>query len=505
MPQAVRDSVSHPRADRRRRRATTPIVALAAMVVATSCAMAPTSNGAWGGDVTVLDEIVVDVDGRSVRATGARRFVDVVACPGGGTQRLQFVVGSTGDGADFVLAKPLGRWSGSLVTFVHGYVDPARPVGYWDDPPTSTEALWEAWSASDGDFASGVADALTVTTCAIPGPFLPAKPAFAFAASSFSSNGYAVEEGTRDTHPLPTLFERTLGTVERTFLAGASLGGLIAVRIADMYPGRYDGTLPVCAPLAGSLAQFAYLGNLDLAFRWVYPGIFPESDPATPLGLPYGDPAHPTSPSVEDTVVNRIVAAVTADPSGLARLAAMTVEVAGLTAPIVQADPNDSSTVLAAVLQAYGLIAVGREEANVRGGGSPYDNRTFVFREGDSILNVPRYAGEPRALAYYAAFHQPLGRPGTPTIALHNLFDGLVPSWHTVAYAALTDLVGSDDMVRATLVPDPSSPQLGSDAPAFGHCDFALEAVAALAALATWAETGSPPTFATASVGRATE
>jgi pimeloyl-ACP methyl ester carboxylesterase len=76
------------------------------------------------------------------------------------------------------------------------------------------------------------------------------------AVSSFSANGWVIKDGAQRTHQLLGLFTSKFGRPETVYLAGASMGGLIAVKLAETYPDA--GALAACAASGGSQQLFDY-------------------------------------------------------------------------------------------------------------------------------------------------------------------------------------------------------------------------------------------------------
>lgn len=48
---------------------------------------------------------------------------------------------------------------------------------------------------------------------------------------------------------------------------------VVALQLAETCPARYDGALAACGPAGGSLAQIGYVADVELTFRYVYPGV----------------------------------------------------------------------------------------------------------------------------------------------------------------------------------------------------------------------------------------
>src|SRR6266568_4531616 len=160
------------------------------------------------------------------------------------------VQGVAESGALYAMFLP-DRWNGRLEIFIHGLVDPARPIVL----PTLGAA----------------ADTLRAHC-------------YALAYSSFAENGWAVKDGAQRTHELSDLFAAEFGEPRRTYLYGQSMGGLIALKLAESYPTQYDGVLAECGVLGGSFARFRYMFDVRLLFDFFYPGVLPGGV----LGMPEG-------------------------------------------------------------------------------------------------------------------------------------------------------------------------------------------------------------------------
>lgn len=186
------------------------VVALTALV----CTLVPVvANGSVAtarGTVTyVVDEAKLPFD----------------AVPGVATERTWGVL----DGAGYRIEVP-ADWNGSLVMWAHGYRG------------TGTELLVDshplrAWLVANG---------------------------FAWAASSYSTNGYTPAQGVRDTFALTKLFQDRYGKPENTYVSGAGMGGMITAVMAEQWPGQIDGALSLCGELA-TTTQVDYFLDFNLA------------------------------------------------------------------------------------------------------------------------------------------------------------------------------------------------------------------------------------------------
>lgn len=94
---------------------------------------------------------------------------------------------------------------------------------------------------------------------------------YAWGASSYRANGYVPGFGALDTLALKELFEREVGTPERVYLVGGSMGGNVVTLSLERSPDTYDGALALCAVTSGSevLDFFSSWGALAAYFSGV--------------------------------------------------------------------------------------------------------------------------------------------------------------------------------------------------------------------------------------------
>ena len=124
-----------------------------------------------------------------------------------------------------------------LVVYAHGRVSPDEPVAI----PPDAELVIALLSARG----------------------------FAVAASSFSETGWVVKDGTQRTHQLLGIFTSKFGKPNRVYAAGGSMGGLIAIQLAETYPGEFSGVLPACAVAGGLRPQVDYMANVRVLFDFL--------------------------------------------------------------------------------------------------------------------------------------------------------------------------------------------------------------------------------------------
>jgi hypothetical protein len=127
-------------------------------------------------------------------------------------------------------------WNGGLVMWAHGYRGGGTEV-YVDSPP----------GALRGAFISG---------------------GYAWAASSYSENGYTPGIGADDTLALKEHFAAQFGEPERTYIVGASMGGHVLALSLEYFAHEYDGALAICGALGGE-EIIDYLFSWNLAAEYV--------------------------------------------------------------------------------------------------------------------------------------------------------------------------------------------------------------------------------------------
>ena len=383
-------------------------------------------------------------------------------------------------------------WNRKLALYAHGYISPGDP-GFLDQilhPTAGSEALLET---RDRLLCEG----------------------YALGASSFAAQGYAVQQGIAETHLMNAVFPLVFWRrPSETYVFGSSMGGLITVALAELFPNRYDGAMPTCGPVAGSLAEFSYVGNVRLLFDTAFPGV---------LGGTLTDwvaPADWLPDGVEDwrdVVLSQVltlgpggVVTGTSDAFQALSNTALSYPDAG-TLPLLQTPSNygalagllvdnqDTVSQLFAVnalLHALRYHVEGAGDAIERGGGSPFSNigvsygplpghSAFVTAAPPYPPSPALYQADPRAALYYTLFYQPTGNLHVPTLSLHTAVDPDVPYAHELLYAALVAAhpesagmlhvyklegpVPDDLAAMAALSPVPITLP---DTIGYGHCNF---------------------------------
>ena len=362
----------------------------------------------------------------------------------------QIVIAPGLDGSEYELAVP-ANWNGTLVVYAHGIVDPQLPVALPD------------------------IDTLKI-------PLLAAG--FAVAYSSFSSNGYAVQDGMERTHELNAQFAAQFGKPKRTILMGHSLGGLIVLALAEKYPKEYDGALPMCGVVGGSIPEVNYVANgrmlYDLFFSSGVFGTFPYDLPGNggnPVVLPFSSLSDPAYVGVLTNFTDGFAA-----PNYITQQYAETVPL-----PVNWADPQEVTTAAMTLVGfdiRYGSDLLARTHNRV-----PFTNVITFYNDPlamklDWLINadVERYIAPPQALDYLSENYSPTGRLKIPMLTVHTTRDPVVPIWHEDIYNTLTKWNHSSNLLVQTRIDR------------YGHCTFTdQETLDAFQKLILWVEAGVKP------------
>lgn len=351
---------------------------------------------------------------------------------------LQVVDGRTGPGSLYRMVRP-SNWNGGLLIYAHGYTSPEVPVAL------PAEA--------DGIVA------------------LLAPQGFAVAYSSFSENGWDIKDGAQRTHQLLGLFTSQFGQPAQTYIAGASMGGLVAIKLAETYPTAYVGTLAACAVAGGVQQLFDYHANVRALFDVFYPGVLPGNAASLPIGT-----------NVNTQIIGPAVAAMTTNPTFVPYFAAIAqTPISGTTGPeLVQ------SIVTALVGNASDVNDL--EIAN----GKPYfDNQGTVYSSPylpASLLQyintaVGRFSASPAARNALAHNYTPTGAITTPMLMLSGAYDPVVPAFNQASYLAAATAAGTSNLLVQRVVN------------ANGHCGFTPQDLGrAFGDLVLWTQYGVKPT-----------
>jgi len=341
------------------------------------------------------------------------------------------VGGTTGPGAEYIFYVP-DSWNGEVVYFAHGFEDPAFPPYIFDQP-------------KDVFLSRG----------------------YAFAVSSYSASGWAVEEAARQMHQLRGLFASKFGKPKRSYIAGGSMGGIITVALAEKNGQQYDGAMPTCGCVGGTKMSFDAPYNTTILFNYYYPGVMPGEVFYIPDGL--------------DLLFDFIIPynqAIAVDPSGLYSMAAVD------QLNITYDNFNELANTVFSRLLAR-MLKVNNDLDRTHGH-MFFDNTDTMYTgslspgELEALNNgVERFASAPDAENYIRHHYEPTGKIRTRVLTLHNARDPMVPIEQEGAFYAVVNAAGYGDFLAQKYVDN------------YGHCNFSeIELGAAFDELVEWVEFG---------------
>jgi pimeloyl-ACP methyl ester carboxylesterase len=322
------------------------------------------------------------------------------------------------NGAEYRVETP-ARWNGTLILFSHGYIPDVEGI-----PPGITLSVrteTEQWLLEHG---------------------------FALAASDYRGRtGLLIEEALEDQIALLDWFGTTIGEPRRTISSGFSMGGGIAVQLAERHPDRFDGVLAI-----GSQQDAHATLNRGLDVTFAVRTLLTDDDQLELVKV--ADPAH----SVQ--VLQQAFQQALTTPAGRAKLALIGA-VGGLPLWASAHEPRPTDPVEAIRQQAWWAEAAyiatlgptGRVDVERHAGGNPSFNvgvdytrqldrsgqRDFVeaaYRTAGTDLRAdlrqlaeaPRIAADPKAVAWMYRYGVAAATAPSPVVALHGVAEGIITS-----------------------------------------------------------------------------
>lgn len=359
------------------------------------------------------------------------------ALPGTNTDRYWGVHG----GAGYRIEVP-ENWNGELVLYCHGY--------------------------------RGYIPELTVTNPSIRKYLV--DNGFAWAASSYSTNGYDPKAGVKDTHDLAEFFNGLVGKPIRTYIIGHSMGGHITGVAIEQYPKSYDGALPMCGVM-GDNELFDYFFDYQVVAQWLT---------GTSVGFPF-----PPNYSTDIVPAMKLVLGgsgfpITLNTKGVELRTAIKY-FSGGQRPLF----NSAFVAWGNFLFTVGLDGTlgGVTPGNIMGNiDSVYqlDDNLAAQSAEEILLNqeVLRIAPAPQGRHPNGLANVPniSGNINIPVLTLHTIGDLFVPFLMEQIYADRVAVQGKSDLLVQRVIRD------------LGHCGFTTaEQEIAFADLVNWVENGVKP------------
>lgn len=295
---------------------------------------------------------------------------------------------------------------------------------------------------------------------------------YAWAASSYTENGYRPGLGARDTYALRDLVTEKIGQPRHSYLYGQSMGGNVVTVSLEMYPTAYDGALSECGALSGQGivdyflswgALAGYLTGTDLTGQTTDPGRFAKTLQSV-VGPALGTADQPTAKGSEFA---NAIENLTGGPRPYFR--------EGYAANLFF-----NFLVLLQAVTVPGAANAVAQNADTR----------YLVQEGSPIgtdqLNREIARVQPNSVyqdrGLYPEFGAPTGKIERPLLTLHGTGDLFVPVTMEQVYRRAVDAAGSGDLLVQRAVRRS------------GHCNFSQqERERAFEDLVRWVQQGEKP------------
>ncbi|WP_404329982.1 hypothetical protein [Mesobacillus maritimus] len=299
---------------------------------------------------------------------------------------------------------------------------------------------------------------------------------YAWAASSYSTNGYDVTQGVKDTHALGSLFNGKVGKPSRTYVTGHSMGGHITAVLAEQYSNSYDGALPMCG-VTGDTELFDFFTDYNVVAQSLA-GIEKE-DQKTILDAEY---AEITVPNIKQNLgINGKLTDEGQD------LKAVTMNLTGGQRPLFETAFATYKNFLFDQLPPQGDYGVAAGNVvNTTDSVYQFDEDMSSLSDEEIALNdaVVRVVSDPQTKQQgLTGVPKVNGAHKIPMVSMHNVGDLFVPFHMQQLHAERAEANGNEELLVTRVIR------------AVGHCDFnADEESEAFADLAKWVEEGKKPT-----------
>jgi hypothetical protein len=329
--------------------------------------------------------------------------------------------GRQASGAVYRVCMPsLLPWNHELVVYAHGYVASNEPIAIPEDQ----------LGLPGGPSIAEIINAL----------------GYAFATTSYATNGLAIQQGLADMVDLTHVFAAQHGEPRRIYIGGPSEGGIITALAVERHPEVFDGGLSACGPVGDFPNQINYWGDVRATFDYFFSSTLPGSAVAVP-------------PEVidqwESVYLPRLQQRLRAYPGQRAQWMA----VAG-----IPQHPTSEDKTIDALTQLLWYSVFATNDGIAKLGGQPFDNSQRIYRgaKNDALLNyeIARFAADPAAVQEMQARYQTSGNLVHPLVTLHTT-DPLIPLWHQGLYALKIARQQHESLVA-------NLPFTGR----YGHCNF---------------------------------
>jgi pimeloyl-ACP methyl ester carboxylesterase len=295
---------------------------------------------------------------------------------------------------------------------------------------------------------------------------------YAWAASSYSQNGYHPGTGARDTLALRDVFAQQVGEPKRGYLYGQSMGGNVVTVSLETYPTAYDGAVAECGSLSGQ-------GIVDYIFSWGALGGYFSGVDVTAQTTDYGK----LGDSLKNKVVPALGSPANLTPKGQGFASAIQ-HLTGGPRPYFR-EGFGANYFFNFVLLVNAVAVPGAANAVAQNADTQYAVSDGLSVSSDQLnREIARVQANPvyQDRATYPEFGAPTGKIQRPLLTLHGTGDLFVPISMEQIYRRAVDAAGAGDLLVQRAV------RRG------GHCAFTeTERERAFEDMVTWVRQGQKP------------
>lgn len=332
------------------------------------------------------------------------------------------------DGVPYRIDIP-NNWNHNLVVYFHGYSH--SPLHYKPDAPETFKLR--------GIIHKG----------------------YAVIQSAYGETGWAIRSGFSDTEKLRKYFVKAKGQPKETYVTGESMGGALTVMTIEKNPKPYTAALNLCGAVGSTLSNLQRRFALRAAFDFYFPNMLPSL---------INIPANYVETEAQRQKIFSALNGKPAAAEAMRRLMML-----------------HTNAEVARMMVYYTFQMADLQH---KAGGNPFDNRDWIYYntsddvKADYTLNdgVPRYAADAKARKYLLDNYEGTGHITHPILALHTVYDPIIPPSRLTPYIELVAKNGHSNFYVQQYVHRE------------GHCTFTPEEVTrAFDELVTWVHSGRPP------------
>jgi len=344
----------------------------------------------------------------------------------------------------YLLAAMPKTWNGNLTVFAHGGPQLTPMAATYSQADLTKYSVW-------------------------------VKLGYAFVATSFRREGYGARMAAEDVDQAREFFIARIGKPQRTFLHGASYGGLVSAKVLETYGKNYDGALLNSGLVAGATRGYDFRVDLRVVYQY-YCKNLPRPEEAR----------YPLWKGADEKLTPKALEARIDECTGILKPAAERTE--------------QQKQHLATIIKVIGIVP--RELVRhmqtatllfrninqvITDGRNPFSNEGVQYKGStdDAALNqgVVRFTADPAARAALKADGEPNGTLTIPMVSLHSINDPRVAVESQSFYRDAVSAAGNGDRLVQAYTDEPDH-----------TAQSAPELAAGISLLAEWVEKKQKPT-----------